>query len=127
MTLAALFFIHRDEAPTLIRVGMLSLAISIAASLFIDPTDTGNPIVTLLTIGYGVGALILGWPAYRSPKLNKGIGIAALLTGAASWACIFAGQNGRPPTTPDVVRPLPANGGHAGLPAGQMADRAAPP
>lgn len=88
VTLAALFFIHRDEAPTLILVGVLILGISIVASLFIDPTDTGNPIVTLLTIGYGVGALILGWLAYRSPKLSKGIGIAAMLTGAASLVMV---------------------------------------
>lgn len=84
VTLVTLYFIHRDEAPTLVLVGTLVLAVSIAASLFIDPTDTSNPIMPLLTIGYGVGALILGWLAYRSPKLTRGIGIAALLTGAAS-------------------------------------------
>jgi hypothetical protein len=32
--------------------------------------------------------LILGWLAYRSPRLSKGIGIAALLTGALSLAMV---------------------------------------
>lgn len=88
VTLYALYLIHRDEAPTLILVGVLVLGISIAASLFIDPTDVKNPVVLFLTIGYGVGGLILGWLAYRSPRLNKGIGIAALLTGALSLVMV---------------------------------------
>jgi hypothetical protein len=39
--------------------------------------------------------LILGWLAYRSPRLSKGIGIAALLTGAFSLIMVpfmLAGQ-----------------------------------
>ncbi|HHY54053.1 MAG TPA: hypothetical protein GYA08_01325 [Chloroflexi bacterium] len=88
VTLYALYLIHRDESPALILVGVLVLGISIAASFFVDPTDTSNPMVLYLTIGYGVGGLILGWLAYRSPRLSKGIGIAALLTGALSLAMV---------------------------------------
>jgi hypothetical protein len=33
-----------------------------------------------------MGALILGWLAYRSPRLTRGIGSAALLTGVLSLA-----------------------------------------
>lgn len=88
VTLYALYVVHRDESPTLVLIGALVLAISIVASLFIDPTDTSNPIMPLLTIGYGIGALILGWLAYRSPKLNKGIGIAALITGMMSLVMV---------------------------------------
>lgn len=84
VTLYALYLIHRDEAPTLALVGVLVLIASIGASLFIDPTDSGNPIVQLLTIGYGIGGLILGLLAYRSFRLTKGIGIAAMLTGLLS-------------------------------------------
>ncbi|GIK59058.1 MAG: hypothetical protein HND44_10995 [Chloroflexi bacterium] len=84
VTLVALYFIHRDESPTLVLVGVLVLVVSIVASLFIDPTDASNPVMPLLTLGYAVGALILGWLAYRSPKLTKGIGIAALITGVMS-------------------------------------------
>jgi hypothetical protein len=84
VTLYALYLIHREEAPALILVGVLVLGISIAASFFVDPTDVTNPVVILLTIGYGIGGLILGWLAYRSPRLNKGIGSAAMLTGAFS-------------------------------------------
>jgi hypothetical protein len=88
VTLYALYLIHREEAPALILVGVLVLGISIAASFFIDPTDVKNPVVLYLTIGYGVGGLILGWLAYRSPRLGKGIGIAALLTGAFSLVMV---------------------------------------
>ena len=84
VTLYALYLIHREEAPALILVGVLVLGISIAASFFVDPTDMTNPAVLFLTIGYGVGGVILGWLAYRSPRLGKGIGSAAMLTGAAS-------------------------------------------
>jgi hypothetical protein len=95
VTLYALYLIHREEAPALTVVGVLVLAISIGASFFIDPTDMNNPVVLYLTIGYGVGGLILGWLAYRSPRLSKGIGIAALLTGAFSLIMVpfmLAGQ-----------------------------------
>ncbi|MBX3059432.1 MAG: hypothetical protein KF770_23515 [Anaerolineae bacterium] len=88
VTLFTLYVVHRDESPTLVVIGALVLAVSIMASLFIDPTNTDNPIMPLLTIGYGVGALILGWLAYRSPKLNKGIGVAALLTGVMSLVMV---------------------------------------
>jgi hypothetical protein len=84
VTLCALYLIHRDEAPALTLVGVLVLGISIAASFFVDPTDMNNPVVLYLTIAYGAGGLILGWLAYRSPRLSKGIGVAALLTGAFS-------------------------------------------
>lgn len=88
VTLYALYIVHRDESPVRVVVGALVLALSILASLFIDPTDTSNPIVTFLTIAYGMGGLILGWLAYRSPKMSKGIGAAALLTGAASLVMV---------------------------------------
>ncbi len=88
VTLYALYLIHREEAPALILVGVLVLGISIAASFFIDPTDVTNPVVLYLTIGYGIGGLILGWLAYRSPRLSKGIGVAALLTGAFSLVMV---------------------------------------
>jgi hypothetical protein len=88
VTLYALYLIHRDEAPTAILIGALVLAVAIVVSFFIDPTDMDNPVVLLLTIGYGVGALILGWLAYGSPRLTKGIGIAALLTGGLSLVMV---------------------------------------
>lgn len=88
VTLYALYLIHRNEAPALSLIAALVLLVSIVVSLFIDPTDTGNPMVLLLTIGYGLGALILGWLAYRSPRLTRGMGSAALLTGVLSLAMI---------------------------------------
>lgn len=67
-TLYALYLVHREEAPALILVGVLVLGVSIAASFFVDPTDMNNPVVLYLTIGYGVGGLLLGWLAYRSAR-----------------------------------------------------------
>lgn len=84
VTLYALFVIHRDEAPLLAPAGIGVLAISIGASLFIDPTDMANPLLLVLTICYGVGGIIVGVLAYRSPQLTRGMGIAAMVTGGLS-------------------------------------------
>lgn len=80
-TLFALYTVHRGEAPGLSLVAVLLLAVSMVASLFIDPTNLSNPLVLILTACYGVGALLLGWLAYRSPRLPNGTGILALLMG----------------------------------------------
>lgn len=88
VTLYALYALHRDEAPGLSLAALLLLGISMVASLFIDPTDLGNPLVYALTCGYGLGVLLLGWLAYRSPRLPTGVGILALVMGVLSLAML---------------------------------------
>ena len=76
------------------RVGRASLAalfllgISMVASLFVDPTDITNPTVIVLTICYGLGALLLGWLAWRSPRLPSGVGVVAMLMGVLTLAML---------------------------------------
>lgn len=88
VTLYALFVIHRDEAPTLAIAGIGVLAVSIGASLFIDPTDMANPLLLVLTLCYGVGGITVGVLAYRSPRLTRGMGIAAILAGGFSLVMV---------------------------------------
>jgi hypothetical protein len=88
VTLYALYLIHRAEAQALTLVGIAVMAGSAIASLFVNTSDTGNPLLVVLAVGYGLGALILGWLAYRSPRLRPGIGIAALLTGVLSLVMV---------------------------------------
>lgn len=88
VTLYALYLLHRSESAALSLAALLLLGISMVASLFIDPTDLGNPVVIALTACYGVGALLLGWLALRSPRLPSGVGILALLMGVLSLAML---------------------------------------
>lgn len=81
VTLFALYRLHGPEAPALSLVAALLLAISMVASLFIDPTALDDPRVLLLTACYGAGALLLGWLAWRSPRLPRGVAILAVLMG----------------------------------------------
>ena len=84
VTLWSLYVLHRSESGALSLAALLLLGSSMVASLFIDPTDLGNPAVFGLTICYGLGALLLGWLAWRSPRLPRGVGILALLMGVLS-------------------------------------------
>ncbi len=84
VTLFALYVLHKEESPVLALIATLVLAAAILLSLFIDPTDTSNPLVILLTIGYGVGAIILGLLAWRSSRLTRAIAITVLLVGVLS-------------------------------------------
>jgi hypothetical protein len=86
VTLFALYRLLQDEAPVLSLIGALALAASTAASFFIDLADLNNPLALLMTILYGGGLAILGWLAYRSPRLSRAIGIAALAAGALTLA-----------------------------------------
>ncbi len=88
VTLWSLYVLHRGESGALSLAALLLLGISMVASLFVDPTDLGNPVVFGLTICYGFGALLLGWLAFRSPRLPRGVGILALLMGALSLAML---------------------------------------
>lgn len=86
MTLYALYLFHRREAGSLALVTALALAISMSASLFIDPTDLRNPVTLTLTVLYGVGALLLAWLAQRSPQMPRGMAILLLLMGVVTLA-----------------------------------------
>ena len=88
VTLYALYVLHRDESSALSLAALLLLGISMVASLFIDPTDLGNPAVFGLTICFGLGALLLGWLAWRSPRLPRGVGLLAGLMGLLSLAML---------------------------------------
>ncbi|NJN81701.1 MAG: hypothetical protein HC802_05025 [Caldilineaceae bacterium] len=92
--LYALFLIHRGESFALSVGAVLLLGVSVVASLFLDPSDLSNPLIPILNACYGVGALLLGWLALRSPRLPNGVGILAMLMGALSLAMLpfmFAG------------------------------------
>lgn len=94
VTLYALYLLHRSESAALSLAALLLLGASMVASLFIDPTDLGNPAVIVLTICYGAGALLLGWLAIRSPRLPNGVGILALLMGVLSLAMLVPMASG---------------------------------
>ncbi|MEZ4662707.1 MAG: hypothetical protein R2911_34600 [Caldilineaceae bacterium] len=81
VTLYALYVVHSREAGSLALVTTLVLAISMAASLFTDPTDLSNPLILFLTILYGVGALLLAWLAQRSAQMPRGMAILLLVMG----------------------------------------------
>lgn len=89
-TLYALYAAHRDEAAGMSLVAVVLLAASTIISFFIDPTDLANPFVLILTLVYGAGGLLLGWLAYRSPRMPRGMGILVLAIGAISLvAAVF--------------------------------------
>lgn len=88
VALWSLYVLHRGESSALSLAALLLLGISMVASLFVDPTDLGNPLVFGLTVCYGLGALALGWLAYRSPRLPRGVGILAGLMGVLSLAML---------------------------------------
>jgi len=81
VTLYALYLVHRREASTPALVTTLLLAVSMVASLFIDPTDLSNPLILVLTVLYGVGSLLLAWLAQRSPQMPRGMAILLLAIG----------------------------------------------
>jgi hypothetical protein len=87
-TLYALYVLHRRESAALSLAALLLLGVSMVASTFVDPTDLSNPIVLALTVCYGLGALLLGWLAYRSPQLPQGVAILALIMGVLSLAML---------------------------------------
>ena len=59
------------------------------------PDRLGNPAVVGLTVCYGLGVLLLGWLAYRSPRLPQGVGILAMVMGAAVAGHARADVDGR--------------------------------
>jgi len=88
VTLWSLYVLHRSESGALSLAALLLLGISMVASLFVDPTDITNPTVIVLTICYGLGALLLGWLAWRSPRLPSGVGVVAMLMGVLTLAML---------------------------------------
>jgi hypothetical protein len=88
VALVALYVVHRSEAPGLSLAAALLLGIALVASIFVDPTDVTNPILLIMTACYGVGSLLLGWLAYRNPRLPRGLAVLLLLIGVLSLIMI---------------------------------------
>ena len=84
VTLYALFVIHRSESPVIALIAVLLLAVSSVASILMDPTNLEIPMVLILTVAYGIGTLMLGWLAYRSPRMSLGMAILLFLIGLLS-------------------------------------------
>lgn len=74
LAIFALYVAHRSESPGLSLIAMLAAAAGTVGGLFLDPTKI-TPLVGLLALVYGIGLLLFGWLAYRSPNMPRVMGV----------------------------------------------------
>ncbi len=83
LAMFALYITHRSEAPGISLIAVLASAAGSVGGLFLDPTKI-TALFGLLALVFGIGLLLFGWLAYRSPKMPRGMGVVVIVTGVLS-------------------------------------------